>query len=91
MATTVSVIQARSSSRLVGKGGKKKLCLYRIPIQKSSGVLNQEIVVAKLYFHHVQSKQPSAARHEETTLKTCKYLQIKLKHILHIAVYIIIL
>jgi hypothetical protein len=34
------------------------LCLYRIPTQKSPGVLNQVIMVAKLSFHHVQSQQP---------------------------------
>ena len=34
-----------------------KICLNRIPSQKSLGVLNQDILVAKLSFHHVQSKQ----------------------------------
>jgi hypothetical protein len=58
--------------------------------QRNPGALNQVIVVAKLSFHHVQSKQSSAARHEETTLNTCEYLSIKLKHILHFVIYITI-
>jgi len=54
MLTIASVIRARSPSKLAGRNETKR-CLKRIPTQKSPGVLNQEIAVAKLSFHHVQS------------------------------------
>jgi len=49
---TVSVIRARSSSKLAGRGGTKALSLT-YPHAEKSGVLNQVIVVAELSFHHV--------------------------------------
>jgi hypothetical protein len=60
-----------------------KICVFNVSVS------NQAIVVVLLSFHHVQSKQPSATWHEETTLKTCEYLYIKLKHILYTVVYLI--
>jgi len=51
---TDSVICASSSFHLAGRGGAKP-CLWRIHTQKSPGVLNQAVMVAKLSFHHVQS------------------------------------
>ena len=36
---------------------EQKLYLNHIPTQKSLGMLNQDVVVTKLSFHHVQSKQ----------------------------------
>jgi len=45
MVATASFIPVCSSSKLAGRGGTK-LCINRIPTQKSPAVLNQEIVVA---------------------------------------------
>jgi hypothetical protein len=58
MVATASVIHARSSSKLAGRDVTKTLSLKSLPKWKSPGVLNQAIVVAKLSFHHAQSKQP---------------------------------
>ena len=56
MVATASVIRARNSSKLTGRGGTK-LHLQLLSTQKSPGMLNQAIVVARLSFHHVQTKQ----------------------------------
>jgi len=59
MVSTPSVIRACSSSKLLGTSGSKTfLCLERMPTQKSTGALNQAIVVAKLSFH--QHRERSA-------------------------------
>jgi len=39
---------------------EQALCLLRTSTQTRPGALNKVIVVAKLSFHHVQSKQSSA-------------------------------
>jgi hypothetical protein len=51
MVATASVIRAHSSSKLAARGGTKYFNLT-YPTQRSPGVLNQAIVVAKLSFHH---------------------------------------
>jgi len=58
MVTTSCVIRARSSSKFAGKVEKKNFVFEVSTHRKVQGVLNQAIVVAKLSFHHDQSKQP---------------------------------
>ena len=86
MVATASAVLTRSSSKLAGRGGTETQSLT-YPPQKSPGVLNQAIVVAKLSLHHVQSKQPSAVWYEEITLNTRVHLYVKLRHTLHFVIY----
>jgi hypothetical protein len=69
MVATASVIRACISSKLLGTGGLKlRLCLERMPTQKSTEVLNQAVVVAKLSFH--QNRERSAPVYDP--MKTCR-------------------